>query len=115
MKFISAQLEILQNNKELEEFHDDIDYIENFLEENQIIIPEEFHLTFSNHVIVLLQRIKNNECVIYEDSENNEITQESLENAKKLLKPLFEKYQINESKTEEMLLAIYFGIGGSNL
>lgn len=115
MKFISAQLEILQNYKELEEFHDDIEYIENYLEENKIVIPEEFYLPFSNHVIVLLSRIKNNECVVYEETENSEITKEALDYAKKLLLPLFKKYHTEENKTEEMLLAIYLGIGGNNL
>ena len=39
MKFINAQLETLQSKEKIQEFYDDIEYIESFLEKEKINIP----------------------------------------------------------------------------
>lgn len=114
MKFINAQLETLQSKEKIQGFYDDIEYIESFLEKEKINIPDEIKLTFSNHVFVLLNRIKNNDCTTYSEIPTEEISKISLEQSKNLLNPLFSKYGIEENKMEEILLAIYLEMGGNH-
>lgn len=89
----------------------DKEYIYNKLKELDVTINPQYQMVFDSHVNVLLDRLKNNECVIYEDSSFvNELSKRSLDIAHQILEPLFEKYQVNENETEIGLFAIYINL-----
>lgn len=86
----------------------DKEYIYNALKEMKIVINPQYLEVFDSHVIVLIERIKNNECVNYDDlSFMKEISSACLEISHKILDPLFRKYQIDVNETEIGLFAIY--------
>ncbi len=77
------------------------------------MIPDEFFVTFCNHIHVLLIRLKNNECSNLEVNEDilNEVSKRSMIYAKECLTPLCEKYHVELSQAEQVLFAIYLQTG----
>jgi|GEM_PF-4069786 len=92
--------------KELQE--SDLEYIHKFLKEKSIIIPEEYKDVFSNHVNVLIRRLKENQCAELQDlSILDQISVSSFELSEEMLEPLFKKYSVKPNKAEQALMAIY--------
>ena len=87
---------------------DDKQYIYDSLRDKGITINPQYESVFSSHVDVLIKRLKNNECVHYEDrSFLEQIPNECIEIAREILNPLFGKYNDEVNETEIGLFAIY--------
>lgn len=104
--------ETLKNELNIEdditEYVSDFEYVNNYLEKENIIINNLLKLQFVNHIYMLLKRMKENELSNFEQNDFDGIDADSYKKAECLLKPLFKKYGINENKTEITLVAIYF-------
>lgn len=87
---------------------DDKRYIYNELANEGITINPKYESVFSSHVDVLIERLRNNECVNYDDKTFiNDIPTRCVEISRKMLKPLFDKYNVEVNETEIGLVAIY--------
>ncbi len=99
--------------EKLKDMTDDINYIEKFLNERQLELPEAYGLPFANHVVMMVERIRNNECINME-STSDEIQPETVAVAEEMLQPLFQKYQIEKNESEIKLMAIYLTLMSEN-
>ena len=89
----------------------DKEYIYNKLKELGVTINPQYGMVFDSHINVLLYRLKNNECVYYEDSSFvNELSNRSMDIAHQILDPLFEKYHVYKNEIEIGLFAIYINL-----
>lgn len=109
MNYIAVMKENLSiDDKTLKKYEQDLKWITTFLDGQDIVIPEFFHVPFCNHIIMLLERLSNNECTSLDNQEMiQEIDEENMELAKEFLTPYFEKYQVQPNPIEEALIAIY--------
>ena len=107
---VTEKLLKTENENDLK-IENDFDYINAFLKENSIVVPENYLPIFENHLHALIDRIRNDECVVIDESETDnidaEINEDDAQLAHTILSGLFSKYGIEESVSEEKLLAIY--------
>lgn len=88
----------------------DLYIIEDALKTSETVIPDAFKVQFYNHLIALIRRIQNNECVdIGADALDSEISSR-LPQAKEILDPLLAKYNVINSESEIKLMAIYLSL-----
>ncbi len=111
MNFITVMRETLElDEKQINRYLDDLNYIDQFLKKHDIEIPSWICAQFCNHIIMLLQRLENDECaqIEYYDESEDMIDDKFKELAIDFLKPLFNKYHIKIKEEEILLIAIYF-------
>lgn len=116
MNYISVLRDILKlNENEITDVSDDFEMILTYLENQRILIPEDFQVTFCNHINIMLLRFKTNECADIEVNEDvlNQVSKRSLDYADECLKPICAKYQIELNQAEQVLFAIYLQTGMS--
>lgn len=86
----------------------DKEYIYDSLKKRKIKVNPQYATVFDSHIDVLIERLKNNECVNYDDcSFMNEIPERCVREANEILEPLFRKYNVKKNETEIGLFAIY--------
>ncbi|MBQ1477275.1 MAG: PRD domain-containing protein [Erysipelotrichaceae bacterium] len=87
------------------------EYIDHSLAEKDIVVPEEFRPVFENHVNVLSRRLENDECVNEDPSElEKQLSTDSIETSKEILKPLFLQFGVEENRSEIALFALYINL-----
>jgi transcriptional regulatory protein LevR len=81
------------------------------MEEHEIHILPQLKPAYNNHLKMMLERFKNNQCTSLVGKEGTEsVSEENLKLAQQLLTPLFQKYAIHPNETEEVLIALYIQV-----
>lgn len=99
--------------KEIEEI---IRNMENAINAKGIFFNEQIKVGFYSHMVSFLRRLKEDELVVDADEEVilDQIEKENMDLAIDLVKPLFEKYKVDYSHSEVVLIAIYLQTGSQN-
>lgn len=116
MNYTSVLRDILKlNDEEISTVKDDFDIIMTYLDNHQILIPEDFQVTFCNHINIMLLRFRMNECADIDVNEDvlKQVSKRSLIYAEECLMPVCTKYKIRLNQAEHVLFAIYLQTGMS--
>lgn len=114
MNYISVLRDILKlNENEINVVKDDFEVIMTYLYSHQILIPEDFQVTFCNHINIMLLRFRMNECadIDVNDDVLTQVSKRSLVYAEECLKPICSKYKLRLNQAEQVLFAIYLQTG----
>lgn len=94
------------------DMNEDIEHIQKFFDERQLEIPEAYGLPFANHIVMLIRRIRENDCIIMDSAD--EMPQHLIDQAEEMLEPLFIKYGAEKNESEIKLMAIYLALINEN-
>lgn len=101
---------------EYKEAKDVIRNMEETINSKGIYFDEQIKIGFYSHMVSFLRRLKKNDLVTDVDEQIvlDQIEKENLELAIDLTRPLFQKYDVNYSHSEVVLIAIYIQTGNKN-
>lgn len=90
--------------------------IEETLNSKDIYFDEQIRVGFYSHMVSFIRRLKKNELVtdVDEKAVLDQIDKENLDLAIKLIKPLFDKFKVEYSYSEIVLIAIYIQTANKN-
>lgn len=103
---LKAKLNI--KNEDFDEILFEIETINKKLQEENIILDEQFRIGLYSHMVSFIIRLKNNEKVNQiSDEVISQLDQESTELSRTILEPLFRKYDVVLDMSEVALVAIH--------
>lgn len=90
--------------------------IEKSLNSKKVFFDEQVRIGFYSHMVSFLRRLKKNELIkdVEDQAVLNQIDKENLDLATKLIEPLFDKYEVEGSYSEIILIAIYIQTANKN-
>lgn len=95
-------------NEDFDEILFEIENINKKLQEENIILNEQFRIGLYSHMVSFIMRLKSNEKVSkISDEVISQLDQESTELSKIILEPLFRKYDVGLDMSEVVLVAIH--------
>lgn len=102
---LKANLEI--EDEELNEFSWEFKSIDEKLANYGIALDEQSRIGFYSHMVSFVRRVKGNERIMEITGLDSQIEKETVEIARDIVKPIFEKHDTNIDKSEVLLVAIH--------
>lgn len=113
-------LDLIGNNLslkdgELDGIKEDLEYVNNVLKKYNIIFDDIFAITFYNHIIKFIERVKTREFVdTIEKDMVPELTQNAIDIGKELLSEIFSRYKSEINMSEIYLISIHIQVAMNN-
>ena len=112
MKYLNTFL----NDENLQDLKDDYLAIKEAVKKQGIEFNDTEEYVFSNHIVCLLKRLKNNEFIEDIDASlMNEVDAECLEKARVCIAPAFEKYGHEMNQSELFLVSTHIQMNANRL
>jgi len=113
-------LDLIKNNLtlkdgELDAVKEDLEYVNKVLKKYDISFDDIFAITFYNHIIKFIERVKKREFVdTIEKDMVSELTENSIEIGKELFSEIFSRYKSEINMSEIYLISIHIQVAMNN-
>jgi len=113
-------LDLIENNLslkdgELDSIKEDLEYVNKVLKKYDIIFNDIFAITFYNHIIKFIERVKTREFVdTIEKDMVSDLTENSIEIGTEMLSEIFSRYKSEINMSEIYLISIHIQVAMNN-
>ena len=112
MKYLDLiKSNLILKDGELEGIKEDLEYVEKVLNKYNIIFDDMFAITFYNHIIKFIERVKSRNFVdTIEKDMVSELTEDSIKIGTELLNEIFSRYKSETNMSEVYLVSIHIQV-----